>query len=362
MKKATRKIYLSLIMVILSVLAMVATTYAWVGIVSNSIFEQFSINLKENDEGGEYGIQLSLDGITFHDSLEAVDVERVILINMGYSANELTTSTKINELFRKVSLDQATVVKENTDSNYLDNFKDMAGYTTNKYFKFDVYIALYKTADEDEASENYLDVYLRNYVMSGGDYSVYIPNEIVYPSTNPTSKQILDSANNFELGKTISGKITGNVANSTRLAIQRHKTVDKGVPSQYNESDIIQELTIYQNGKEYPNYNESTGVYDFGGILPDDYNFAWKEWNATHNMSNQLGSVPEAQLNRGDVTYADDGTTNHIIEATDKVTTAKMVKLTVLFWFEGWDSDCYEMIDRHEVTINLEFSNKSPID
>ena len=32
------------------------------------------------------------------------------------------------------------------------------------------------------------------------------------------------------------------------------------------------------------------------------------------------------------------------------------MKITVDFWFEGWDADCFEIINRSPVTLNLVFS------
>ena len=37
-----------------------------------------------------------------------------------------------------------------------------------------------------------------------------------------------------------------------------------------------------------------------------------------------------------------------------------MVCFRVYFWFEGWDSDCFEIIDNKSVTVNLSFTTKSP--
>ena len=50
-------------MVGLSLLTMVATTYAWVGLLSNSTLDQFNINVKQaTDDDADYGIEMSLTG------------------------------------------------------------------------------------------------------------------------------------------------------------------------------------------------------------------------------------------------------------------------------------------------------------
>ena len=86
-KKATRRIYLSLIFVTLSLLTMVATTFAWVGIVSNASFERISINLETDNEKSDYGVMLSLSGAKndFHDSIDALALQKQLLINISTS-------------------------------------------------------------------------------------------------------------------------------------------------------------------------------------------------------------------------------------------------------------------------------------
>ena len=61
MKKYVKKVYLSIMLVVFSLLTMVATTYAWVGLLTSSTFDEFTINLQSNDseEASEYGIELS---------------------------------------------------------------------------------------------------------------------------------------------------------------------------------------------------------------------------------------------------------------------------------------------------------------
>ena len=60
MRKYFNKLYLSIALVVLSLLTMVATTYAWVGLLTSTTFDEFTINLQEHesDEISEYTIKL----------------------------------------------------------------------------------------------------------------------------------------------------------------------------------------------------------------------------------------------------------------------------------------------------------------
>ncbi len=154
-----------------------------------------------------------------------------------------------------------------------------------------------------------------------------------------------------------------NIANSCRLALEKYIAVDKGHTEQYT-GQIYKGLTIYQTGSEYPTYNSITGIYDFGQILPKEYNFARLYYNSLHKDTriDQVFSDTDFDeiLNRGDVTYADDGVVNHIVSQSDGVTTSKMSRFRIYFWFEGWDPDCFDVLDHKTVTLNLSFSTKSP--
>ena len=165
------------------------------------------------------------------------------------------------------------------------------------------------------------------------------------------------------LSQNISGNISMYPDTAGRLAVQRHKVVDKYDLAGYSVGDISEELIIYKTGSDTPTYDSTNNVYDFGPVLPVDQNFA----ALYHNTMNPddiftYANLPSGVLNRGDITFKDDGTSNHIVKESYGVTTSKMVKFTIYYWFEGWDADCYAAIDRKPVSINLEFSTKNPND
>ncbi|MBQ6782560.1 MAG: hypothetical protein IJP63_00960 [Acholeplasmatales bacterium] len=381
MKKATRKIYLSIIFVTLSLLTMVATTFAWVGIVSNASFERFTINLETDNEKSDYGVMLSLTGKSndFHDSIDTLELQKKILENMGVPSNLLSNEISIRNLFNRIKLSQCTTVKDYGAldySYYLTPFKDLYGNKTRAtvdgtatdykgYFEFDVYISIYKIGEDADGSEKELSVYLRDGdtgFISGQKCTTYVANEIKFPGNeNALSSQYLTSANNFEPGKKVQGNVTINSASAVRVAIQKAYSVPYGETGA-NGNSVYNGLQIYKYGGDLPSYDSKYGMYDFGGILPKDYNFARLLYNSTRTEDAHLGDVPSLALynKRGDVTFVDDGVVNHIIDENDHVRTQDMIRLHVTFWFEGWDSDCFEAINDIPVSLSLNFSTKNP--
>lgn len=383
-KKATRKIYLSLIFVTLSLLTMVATTFAWVGIVSNASFERFTINLETDNEKSDYGVMLSLTGKEgdFHESIDTLDLQKKILKNMGVEDNRLDNESSIKTLFNSIKLSQATTTKDwdddgSGDCHYLDTFTDVRGgkpYATiggkstnySGYFEFDIFVTIYKIGEDSVGSEKKLKIYLRDGenggIFSSGIGDAYIANDIKLPdSSNPLSAQYLKSVNNFEPGKVINGGVKIKAANAVRLAVQKANSVTYG---NYNDSKnyLYKGLNIYKYGSDLPSYDSKFNLYDFGGVLPSDFNFARLLYNSVRNPEDQLGIVPEMALpeKRGDITFVDDGVRNLIVDESDNVTTSDMIKIHFSFWFEGWDSDCFEAINDLPVALSLNFSTKNP--
>ena len=391
MKKYIKKVYLSIMLVFFSILTMVATTYAWVGLLTNSTFNEFTINLREYDDpdAADYGIQLSLTGEngSFRDKIDELELRKQILTNLGYDLTNYSDNV-INKIFSEFKMDQCTV----TGNNYaLDTFYDMNHNETKNYFWFDLYISVYKIykngeSPDDYDSSNRISIYLRDHILSSnnamdeknGIYDFVLANNVTYPSVSGSFKgnPILGNSNitNSILPNSTVKKDTvyrNNVANACRVALEKFKSVPKGEPERYKtESNIYRGLTIYQSGSMYPTYDPVENIYDFGGILPKEYNFARLYYNSIHADSTGLSNIDrkfsdaefEKILNRGDIVYSDspDSESNHIVTIDDEVTTQRMIRFRVYFWFEGWDSDCFDVLDKKTVEMSLYLSTKGP--
>lgn len=363
MKK--RKIMITLSFLTLSLLTMVATTFAWVGITTNSIFDEFNIKLKVDDDHGDYGVQLSLDGRpgTFTDSLDSVLVKRQLLKNLGYRSSQIDNSSDdaINVLFAQQKLDQVTPQKnygypEIFKSSNVQPFEDLAGYLSNKFYWLDVYVTMYLTSSTADSNVP-LSLFLRENILSSDDVgSTILVNDYTYPS-NPCFVQGNAFTPSF-LNKKLSGRVNVNPASAARICIQSFEPVD------LYDMSVTEPIRykLYQYDDMMPNYDNLNNIYSFGGILPGDYNMAFQQYNMMH-PGVELLEVPEWQINRGDITYKDSGDIGQICDKdTDGLYIGKMMKFRIYFWFEGWDSDCFEVIDNRNVNLNLSFSNKAPYD
>ena len=77
-----------------------------------------------------------------------------------------------------------------------------------------------------------------------------------------------------------------------------------------------------------------------------------------YNLDPSKFYIPESALNRGDLELTKENallTDSNLGFGIINGQRTK-VKITVDFWFEGWDADCFEIINRSPVTLNLVFS------
>ena len=381
MKKTTRRVYMSILLVVLSLFTAVATTFAWVGITTNTTFDKVKINLKKNeeDEQSEYGIQLSLTGKAddFHDEILQEDLYRQILLNMGYEQSYINKFGGPLQAYRSIKLEQCTVARDSIDmpstNNQFSSFYNMRGEdlvrskdqyhrinTANGFIFFDLYLSIYN---------------LSNNVVSTAP-TIFLKKDLL--TANTCSTQILNRVRlqNY-FSNDIYGKVTINAANACRAAFQRFDIVEKGKPELYEIGSSVypNKLTIYQTGSLTPNYNLADNMYDFGGVMNLEDNFAYQYYSSIYGdtFADLYDALPLSRvLNRGDVVYENGDTldsSNMLLPYKPSaegrkdggLTSNDMVKFRIYFWFEGWDGDCIDALNDIPVTLNLVFSTKTNV-
>ena len=158
-------------------------------------------------------------------------------------------------------------------------------------------------------------------------------------------------------------------ANATRFALSIFEPID--INKDYVGSESPLKTIIYQGGTQNPYIYDD--VFSLGGNLPEDYNTALRELLIVRpnyktdfaGGSNYFDDLTNA-INRGK-------TDLELIEENSKLwTKAQNIdnepylgvhngvqtkqKITVYFWFEGWDADCVVGINEKPVTMNLTFT------
>lgn len=365
MQTAIRKVYLSILTSIMVLITVVATTYAWVGIFTYSSLEGFNINLKVDDANKSYYLKISTDGINFKESVDLIDIQKQIMDNMGIEYESFIDSSDadaVDRYFNKTTELVPVTTTMNYQTNELDKFFSMENIKgnkifeeSNKYFKFDLYLMVEPREGVSSTTNLNANIFLSDIgnSLKGTKSSGTLTNGNPFSSL-PSSEEFM-----YPLLKEIPRDFSIDSSYATRFALSIYNPIliDDTYTAQTPNKTII-----YQGGTSVPSKNGD--IYSLGGILPEEYNMALKEFNKLQNLNLDITNVDPNRLNdlelvggndmlwvRPDV--VDDVNYNYFGVSNGKLT---KIKITVYFWFEGWDADCLNFINKKNVTLNLKFS------
>ena len=380
-----KKLYISILTTIVVLLTTVATTFAWVGVFANSTFDTFNIGIK-NLSLEEYGVEISLTGEdgTFSDVIQSEDIKRVILKNWGYSDVQIETYG-VEGLFYNLNLDQCTTLPIVQDNKIVSfgSFTDIEGNPTHNYYTFDIYVAaIHSIKNEIASSSDFkLDVYLAKDIMTGTQKERVIINPFIYPDgfVNPLSGTNLKDGFTPILASTTINKAKVDSKSAYRVGFEKYKVVDKGHPEQYSNENPLSSIIYSGDNYNYPTYNENSSTYEFGGILEDDLNMAIGYYNsyeykyAATRLKSVSATESNADIFAGDIytirgvegTNPDkifNSSTNHLIDSTnvsEQIDIEHMMKIKISFWIEGWDADCFNILNKAPVSLKIGFQLKN---
>ena len=371
-----KKLYISILTTIVVLFTTVATTFAWVGVFANSTFDEFEFNIKASSLE-EYSLEISTNGIDFSDTIQFSEIKKQILLNWGYPEEQLYNNDRIDFLYSTLIHDQCTTIPVVQDNKIIrfNQFTDVHGDLTTKYYKFDIYISARKNYDTSVTNDYNLDVFLGKKMLSGHINGKKLINPITFPSDfeNPYDNLINNGVFQLPNGyRTVIANETVSYArvdsaSACRVGFEKYPVVEKYHPEAYNSTQLPNSGIIYQTDYEYPVYNENDDVYSFGAILPNSSNFATLNYNASEwqftNWKYWTMSIPDEILSTRGVDSITKDTvlstsTNHLIDSTnsnEKIGVNQMMKMTIYFWFEGWDADCWNAINASPVNIDITF-------
>lgn len=391
MHKALRKILISSISVIIVLITMVATTYAWVGMLSYSTIGEFNINLQTENKNSDYNLYISPTGeysvsdVGINDSFKVgfensdlLIIKKQILQNMGkYDDDYLASEASINTAFNKISLYPVTptVKNESVDlSNFITyDYKNKTYVSSLDYFKFDVYLSIDSSNGEISPQTTYLiDLYIDNLatVLTGQDVSGGLVNPFEYDKSYIEGIVVPDGFTKIESIAPASNIISDS-SFSTRLAIQYYEGIK--IEDSYTGSENPIGQYIYQAGTQEPLFNTTSKTYSFGGVLESKNNLAIAEFNNIYgiNIENDYNEYANTEniddfkklygARKNDLLLEDKNKTicanNRELKLGIIDGNRYKVKLSVYFWYEGWDADCFSIIDKSKTSINLTFAS-----
>lgn len=358
---AMRKILISIFTIIVVIITTFATTYAWVGILTAASIEQFQLDFK-TQEDSNYALLISTkENGTFKEVLsedDYIDIKRQILKNMGKNVDMLSNAG-INTEYNNIKLEPVSIDKDKLtkDDFYLIDKNSIGVKTkTNKRLKFDLYLSLDYIGEDVITEETNITVNLLlddiENTLTGNTKLGSVANGITYPSTGTIMP-------NFSTIKS-SDLVNVNSASAARVALSLYSPIYLEDDSYSNHPELSDPYyqVIYQGGTNQPYYDKKNDTYSFGGILPEEYNLAYQEYKSIYDLDPTLFFIPNEALNRGDLELNDQNTRLADTSFNFGIINGKRtkIKITVDFWFEGWDADCFDVIEKNPVSLNLVFT------
>jgi hypothetical protein len=383
---------------------MIATTFAWVGIFTYASTDSFQMNLKVN-KSSNYFLTISPYDSTvsndFCDSVPLADIQKQVLNFWNIPFGQDDSASVIDSLYTRRHNVEAS--SPNIDDNgNINGFSRIVNLnsgpleyvSTNTYIKFDVYLSV-NTIDgitvikDDETGEIVggtsginayvaLDEISKTLIGTMNSYNLINGNVIRRYNPSNFDWQYYYAHKSLSSITTIDGEekiidkasIRTDSSSAARFALAVYNPIK--ITDTYTGDETPINTIVYQGGSALPTYDETSDVYSMGGILPEEYNFAYQEANALYNVFNRGLRIPnktaEFENNVKQLTgtkkdnivwnapsYSDVDINNVNYLGVEKGIQTKQ-KLTIYFWFEGWDSDCTWVIDRKSVTMNLTFT------
>lgn len=363
MQNVVKKVYISILTCVIVMITMVATTFAWVGILTTTSVGGFSFEIESNDSLKDYEILISTDGINFSNKVSELSIKQQILKNLDKDYESLLSNPNDESSLNRFFDLSATLSPVTADliNNQLVNFREMQFSKNSKpnivpsksYFKYDLYFMV-KSNNElnEDTSIN------SNLIISNLESSL---TGIKCSGTLINDNPFVNSPMDFKYGilKEIPRRFTIDSSSSARFALSIYKPIDKD-DNYINETPI--KTFIYQGGTYEP--SKKGDIYSLGGILPEEYNLALKELNTNFNTSFNDNDLPIGRDNDYELTSGE----NLLWEKASIIDTNNVnffgihnnvitkIKVSVYLWFEGWDADCLNFIDHSNIALDLVFS------
>lgn len=351
--KIVRKLYLSVLSLILVAITFTATTFAWFQINSSASVEGFDFELQSG-----YGFVVSSDGINYKNAITSKEIKQLIILNQNSEDfelvnNELTnkeSSTVLTEADMNKYLSEEVLFLPLTSQNgidLIDLYNSTPKLESGRYIEFSIYFKAASNVKDDNLT---YDIFLNGEEITNSNTGQKVaPTSISSEPTEVELKANMTAYSNGVLSNYVKGdKITVYSSNAMRMSIQ-DTSIETPQATIYELSD--------QQDLEFGSY---TTDYDGADEALD------KLYNADHSaMFTYYNNLrPNSRLNKLEFEAMPQSIRTLGTEDQPKVTTvtsgedAKLI--TFRFWLEGWDSDCFDGLAK-AISVKLSFTSKRVI-
>lgn len=355
MNKVMKKMFLSIITLLLTLTAFASSTFAWMSMNSDAWVE----GMEFQATGGE-GFMISTDGKNYKSTLTNADIYQAIV----YKYNSYYVFSESGTLIDPVTerpVDYESILKNNikllpVTSNGSNTLKlsDLLGVETEassgRYIEFDIYFS-----QTVENAYKTLNIYLNgeDYIMNQSGGQIFVPKtnitsnlDFIRLTSNLTSTVRNGIDEGLDKKEYFSGQsIKVRASNAIRLGITSNAGTDFATKHQ------IVELTDEYDLGSYATNNTSIAKYDA------QRNAMYTYYNGLKNNSLIALEYTQKPNTITSLTTEETGTSLNEVKicTLDKEHTSE--KVTFKIWLEGWDADCLEGISK-QIQIQMSFKQR----
>ena len=362
MQNVVKKVYISILTCVIVMITMVATTFAWVGILTTTSVGGFELGVQSSVLGDDFELQISTDGVNFSKEVSLTSIKQQILRNMGidyeHTLSNPNDANTISQYFNRVAIMDpvSSGIENNQFTGFYSIMKNERNVyevkPSNKYFKYDIYLSISSKNPIQDDTEISASIFLAN--LEEAIKGVKCTGSSL--NGNPFANVL--SNFKYPILKDIPDRFTIDSSSSARFALSIYNPIK--IDNIYTNETPIKTI-VYQGGTNEPSLKD--GIYSLGGILPEEYNYALRDLNSANNTNFGNADFPIGRENDYELTSgmnnlwtrpvkSDTSNINFLGIQSGVVT---KMKISVYFWFEGWDADCLNFISHKDATLNLTF-------
>lgn len=357
----TKKFMISIMAIVLTLVALGASTYAWF-----SLQKVNSVGQIEMTVGGSEGLEISLDGVHWYDNLTSDVINDYIdeLVTAGLDLKDVTTLDGLHFSKREERGDSFEEAKFNKDYLALTFYFRVTASSMDG-----VYLVDKKT--ETTFGEFFDGTHADIKDEDNNSIGSWITSEGVMWKSDAIFQNESSETINYE---TAAKKYYASEA--ARLAFIPHTiandfcsySVENGLVYNVNPDLASVLLTEVEVSAVAPS---GTTLFDFTASPTRGYGYAYgaiKYYNAK-NPRHQIAPLeatdptPTYKTSLSDSGICGkeaDTVKSQICVATEQTvglgnTNQKIGAATMILWLEGWDADCFDAIFKDNIRVNLEF-------
>ncbi len=352
MNKNLRKLILLSLSLLFLLLTTVTFTFSWLSINTSVFVTNIELDISQGD-----GILLSVDNLSYTSEISNKQIEHAIVAKkLGYqyvngslidSENKKVSLTdeEFDNEFKKIRFGTVTTDKEGR--NFFNYDGSSANLKDGKYIEFDLYFK----AENDDTSI-YFNYSKANYDSNGKLVkNTGIDGVNVYTSADSTNNSYLETnlTTLDSFGKPIIYEkghegLLFNGKNAMRFL-----------------TNVDDEIKIYEPNIGRGSYATNLDSTTYEDMFLEASYYDYKK-NASFTYLDNLKKDEKKPLNYQDTpkTFKNFKTyeASHIGDISKKDDT---LKVTFVYWLEGYDADCLDAIVGKSTTISLAFTTKAVI-